>query len=265
MNRISKVYVKVQDKTIGQNCVYNSACGTRPGGSAGAPHRPMSTSPSDSRKRPGNVTDRIVEQIRAAIHNGQFAPGQRLIEADLMESFSATRGPLREALRRLGMEGTVDLVPNRGAIVKTFSRRELIDLFRIRESIEGLAARLAAEEVAGKGLRDAFMQAYEAIDVQGSDPAAVFREENSAFHDLVLRFAGNAQLTLLMKRLQLPVLRVQIRVMLDERYRNESRNEHRAVLEAIIGHDPDAAEAAMRAHLRNAAHRIFEQPSTALG
>ena len=86
-----------------------------------------------------------------------------------------------------------------------------------------------------------------------------------AFHDLVLRFAGNAQLTLLMKRLQLPVLRVQIRVMLDERYRNESRNEHRAVLEAIIGHDPDAAEAAMRAHLRNAAHRIFEQPSTALG
>jgi len=198
-----------------------------------------------------------------AIQNGRFAPGQRLIEADLMEAFSVTRGPLREALRRLGMEGIVDLVPNRGAIVKSFSRQELIDLFRIRESIEGLAARLAAEEVAKKGARDSFIEGYEAINVQcdDPDPAEIFREENRAFHDLILRFADNAQLTLLMKQLQLAVIRFQVRAMLDEAYRQQSRVEHHAVFEAVVSGDPDAAEAAMRTHLRNAAHRIFEHPS----
>ncbi|MBO9356293.1 FCD domain-containing protein [Bordetella petrii] len=226
----------------------------------------MTTETNDNRrKRPGNSTDRTLQQIRDAIQNGQFAPGQRLIEADLMEAFSVTRGPLREALRRLGMEGTVELVPNRGAIVKAFSRSELIDLFRIRESVEGLAARLAAEEVAKKGVREAFVRDYEAIDARGADPATVFREENGAFHDLILRFADNAQLTLLMKRLQLPVIRFQVRATLDEVYRQESRTEHRAVFDAIVREDPDAAEACMRTHLRNAAHRIFERSPTTRG
>ena len=222
--------------------------------------RHMTTLPTSDRrrKRPGNASEITLERLRTAIQSGQFAPGQRLIEADLMEAFSVTRGPLREALRRLGMEGTVELVPNRGAIVKAFSREELIDLFRIRESVEGLAARLAAEQIGKTGQQAEFSRGYAAIAEQEGEPAIVFREENRAFHDLILQYADNAQLSLLMKRLQLPVIRFQVRAALDEDYRNESRREHHAVYEAVIQPDPDAAEMAMRQHLRNAAQRIFE-------
>src|SRR5690554_6397314 len=94
--------------------------------------------PQPQPRRPGNSAELTLNQLRAAIQHGQFAPGQRLIEVDLMKAFSVTRGPLREALRRLGVEGIVELVPNRGAIVKEFSPNELVDLFRIRESVEGL-------------------------------------------------------------------------------------------------------------------------------
>lgn len=207
-------------------------------------------------KREGNATDLVLTKLRAAIQHGEFAPGQRLIEADLMRTFSVTRGPLREALRRLGIEGVIELTPNKGAMVKAYTQQELIDLFRIRESIEGLAARLAAENVLNRGLKEFFEQRYENIIHHETSESTSFGDENRAFHDLLVEIADNHQLADLMKRLQLPIVRYQIRAGLDEHYRNQSRQEHQSVVNAILNGDPELADLHMREHLRRASARI---------
>jgi DNA-binding GntR family transcriptional regulator len=209
--------------------------------------------------RLGNTTDRALEQIRAAIQDGRYAPGQRLIEADLIEAFSVTRGPLREALRRLGTEGIVQLVPNRGAIVRMFSLKELIDLFRIRESVEGLAARLAAEKMVNDNTKTSFSHAIAQIKRKQGQPDTPCSLENQTIHDLILQNADNEQLSLLMKRLQLPIIRYQIRASVDEEYRNASRAEHEVVIAAILSGDSDRAESAMKAHLRQASERTLSR------
>lgn len=213
--------------------------------------------PTQSNTRLGNTTDRTLDLIRSAIQSGRYAPGQRLIESDLMETFNITRGPLREALRRLGTEGIVDLIPNRGAIVKSFSLKELVDLFRIRESVEGLAAGLAAEKMVDPKKYAAFSRAIETIRLDQHLPDVPFSVENQKIHDLILEFAENEQLSLLMKRLQLPIIRYQIRASVDEAYRNASRLEHDAVIQAILSGCYEQAESAMKAHLRQASERTL--------
>ena len=209
--------------------------------------------------RLGNTTDRALEQIRLAIQEGRYAPGQRLIESDLIEAFAVTRGPLREALRRLGTEGIVELIPNRGAIVRMFSLKELIDLFRIRESVEGLAARLAAEKMTDTKTRASFANSIEKIKRNQGHPDTSFSLENQTIHDLILHHADNEQLSLLMKRLQLPIIRFQIRASVDEDYRHSSRAEHEAVIQAVLSGDSDRSEAAMKAHLRQASERTLSR------
>lgn len=207
--------------------------------------------------RPGNGTERVLKLLRDAIRDGQFSPGQRLIEADLMQMFDVTRGPLRESLRRLSSEGVVDIVPNRGAVVRSFSRQEMIDLFRIREVVEGLAARQAAEAMANEKSQNKFQKSYQKIIQARARSAASFSKENILFHELVLTHARNSQLTDLMRQLQLPLVRFQIRASIDDSYRDASRLEHEAVGQAILEGNADRAEGLMRQHLRQAAKRVL--------
>jgi DNA-binding GntR family transcriptional regulator len=216
---------------------------------------PISTPPV----RPGNATDQALELLRGAIREGQFALGQRLIEADLMQTFEVTRGPLREALRRLASEGVVDIVPNRGAMVRSFNQQEMIDSFRIREVIEGLAARQAAEAMNQAKSNSKFKSAFEKIALMRATRALSFSKENVVFHELVLTHASNKQLTGLMRQLQLPLVRFQIRASIDDEYREASRREHDAVGQAILRGDAPQAEMLMRRHLRQAAVRVIKR------
>jgi DNA-binding GntR family transcriptional regulator len=215
-------------------------------------------SPTTQPLRPGNGTERVLKLLRDAIRDGQFSSGQRLIEADLMQTFNVTRGPLRESLRRLSSEGVVDIVPNRGAVVRSFSRQEMKDLFRIREVVEGLAARQAAEAMADAKTQKKFESSYQKLIGSRARSAASFSKENIVFHELVLSHARNSQLTDLMRQLQLPLIRFQIRASIDDSYRDASRLEHEAVGQAILEGAADKAERLMRQHLRQAARWVFQ-------
>ena len=92
----------------------------------------------------GEMVAHIVEKLRHDILEHRFAPGSRLVENDLTHRFHVSRGPIREALRRLAAEGLIEHLPNRGALVRKLSRNEIRELFEIRIELEALAARLAA-------------------------------------------------------------------------------------------------------------------------
>lgn len=207
--------------------------------------------------RAANLADELIVRIRRAIYQGVYVPGQRLVEADLIEHFKTSRGPAREALRRLSAEGIVQLVPNRGAMVRRLGIKEMDDLFRIREALEGLAARLAAERLADPKVRPRFEKALKAIDVGTLDelPEA-FGERNRRFHQLIFDFADNEQLLRSLQQMQLPLMRLQVRASIDRSFREHSVREHEDVARALLAADPDRAELAMRAHLRGARQRV---------
>jgi DNA-binding GntR family transcriptional regulator len=194
----------------------------------------------------------IVERLRDDILAGRLQPGLRLVECDLTARFAVSRGPVREALRRLAAEGLIEHWPHRGAVVRRLGEREIRELFLIRIEIEALAARLAARPDAHER-RARFVASIEPIYAEAPRIPCEYLEENAAFHDAVMALADNLQLRELAARLQLPLIMAQVGDVLTPAVLEASVQEHRAIAEAILARDPEAASARMRAHLERAA------------
>ena len=157
----------------------------------------------------GATVAHIVERLRDDILAHRLSPGERLIECDLTSRFSVSRGPVREALRRLAAEGLIEHAPHRGAVVRRLSPREIRELFQIRVEMESLAARLAAE-AADPQERARFAEEIQMIFDEAPRLVADYLSENAAFHEAIMRLAGNRQLRDLSMRLHLPLIMAQV-------------------------------------------------------
>jgi DNA-binding GntR family transcriptional regulator len=211
--------------------------------------------PADASHAPpahGATVAHIVERLREDILARRLEPGARLVESDLTIRFAVSRGPVREGLRRLAAEGLIEHVPHRGALVRHLGRTEIQQLFQIRVELESLAARLAAEAPDAER-RARFEEAIRPIFSDSPRRIGEYMAENSAFHDAILTLAGNVQLRDLCLRLQLPLIMAQVGDILTSEVLETSVRDHRALAAAIRARDPDAAGAAMRAHLERAA------------
>lgn len=206
----------------------------------------------------GTTVERLVENLREGILYGRYAAGQRLIEADLTRAFGVSRGPLREAFRRLSAEGLIS-VPNRGAVVRRLTRKETRELFQIRTALEMLAAQLAAANISSPGVREKFEAAIAPIwnDSPRNMPLA-YLDENKLFHQAVVDASGNDQLASVGRQLQLPLIMFQLSGALTVDILAQSNAEHRAVAKAILAGDGAAAAEHMRRHL-DRANRFSEQ------
>jgi DNA-binding GntR family transcriptional regulator len=202
----------------------------------------------------------IVERLREDILAGRLAQGSRLVECELTARFAVSRGPVREALRRLAAEGLIEHIPHRGAEVRRLDARAIRELFEIRIEIEALAARVAAASV-DEAARTPFGVAIAPIyDDREREPCA-YLTENSAFHDAVMALSGNRQLRELAARLRLPLIMAQVGDVLTSGALRTSVAEHRMIARAILVRDAAAADAAMRAHLGRAAALALESRS----
>ncbi len=137
---------------------------------------------------------RVYDHLRAEILSGRLEPGAELAEVALSEQLGVSRGPLREAIGRLASEGLVTVRPRRGAVVRSLSKEEFLELYQVREALEMLAVRLAVprlgpEDVAVlEGLVERMAAHAE------RDEVAEFFEGNSAFHVRLFEASGNAKL-----------------------------------------------------------------------
>lgn len=191
--------------------------------------------------------DQVLTALRTAIINGDYLPGQRLTEDRLAEDFGVSRNPVREALRVAQSEGFVVSLPRKGAVVASPSPTTVTDIFAVRERLEPLAARLAAEraDVGGVAdLRDMLDQAREATDAGDLSRVA---ELNSALHLRILHLSGNPWLTAIATSLYLHVQWV-FRVGAAARAPH-SWKEHIALVDAIESGDPDLAERCAASHV----------------
>lgn len=211
----------------------------------------------------GETVDMIVDHLRRGILNGQYAPGQRLISRDLMNEIGVSRGPVREAFGRLSADGLIELTPNRGAAVKRFTRREIKNVFQIREMLEGLAASLAARQIGADNNRKRLQEMQEMLGGISPGDTQAFMNGNRLFHRLIVDMSTNPELGVLIDRMALPIMMVQLRRLMSEDDLRCSRNEHDDILSALFAGDPEEAEKAMRRHLRQSAQRFMRLPPSA--
>ncbi|MGW6032991.1 GntR family transcriptional regulator [Gordonia terrae] len=183
------------------------------------------------------------EALRGRIVGLELAPGTRLVERDLAVELEVSRIPLREAMQRLQQDGLVVMVPRRGAIVAPFTADDVRDLFDVRESLEVLAARLAAERAEPDGLASLADQLEIARDATTRDDKPAIAAANSRFHAIIVDLAGNPLLENVLGPLE---ARTQwLFHLTKDRDPGVQCREHEEMLAAIAANDPDrAAESA---------------------
>lgn len=200
--------------------------------------------------------------IRDAIVRGEFAPNQRLVEADLSAQFGASRATVRGALLELGNEGLVERMPNRGARVRAISLDEAVEISEVRMVIEGLCAAKAAERVTGAQARElkavgrSMRKAVSGGDVLG------YSELNQRLHGRVLEISDQHAAAGVLERLRAQSVRHQFRLAMQPGRPSVSLPEHLAIIEAICAHRPEAAERAARAHLSSVIGALHEAESS---
>jgi DNA-binding GntR family transcriptional regulator len=193
----------------------------------------------------------VVDAVRAAIVEGDFAPRQRLVEADLSEQFGASRAAVRTALVQLAGEGLVERVQNRGARVRAVSLAEAIEITEVRMAVEGLCAAKAAERLTDadrdrlRGIGTAMREAVAAGDLLG------YSDLNKQLHALVRTLSGQDTATAVLERLRGQNVRHQFRLAMQPGRPAVSLPQHLEIIDALCAGDPDAAEAAVRRHLRS--------------
>jgi DNA-binding GntR family transcriptional regulator len=217
----------------------------------------MSSASSRLIERSPGLSVRAHNAIRDLIVDGTFAPGDRLNEVDLSETFGISRAPVREALQRLASEGLVDLIPNRGAFVRQFTGDELRDLYEVRNTLEVAAAELAAARATGGDLAALFALLDETQDALAGADAGAY-PPNLDFHRLVLEASGNSYLVKCGREVQVAVNLARARSGGAPGRAGEALDEHREIAQAIADGDGDRASAAMRRHLNHSFERASD-------
>lgn len=196
------------------------------------------------------LRDKVVAELRRRIIDGFYAPGDRLTEDRLADTFGVSRNPVREAIRMLEAEGFLVAVPRRGATVARVSPRDTADLFDVRLALEELAARRAAERAEADEVAalDELLAAARVAMADGRlDDLA---ELNTRFHAMICTISGNALLRGLMESLHGRLQWVYRQTA--ERRAPSSWTEHEALVAAIRAGDVDGAGEAARLHVRQA-------------
>ncbi|WP_051299618.1 GntR family transcriptional regulator [Arthrobacter castelli] len=193
-------------------------------------------------------------EIRTRILNGVYPPGSRLVERDLADEFEVSRFPVREALRILTQEGFVENLPTRGIVVKQLNRREVEEIFDLREALEGLASRLAAKRVASGEVNalESLVESSRKALLSGDLDTA--HQSNSAFHDEIISFSGNETLQDILGPLMGRLHWIFRQVSDFERVCRE----HETLREAIDSGDPDRAAAEAERHVLSYRTRTLE-------
>lgn len=201
-----------------------------------------------------NLSALAFERLEQAIMSGELKPGERLSETTLAKRYGISRGPLREAIGRLEGRNLVERVANQGARVISLQNDQLIDLMVIRESLEGMACRLAATRIKPAELK----KLQRMLEQHAQDEAIVsgrgyFQGGGDLdFHYRIVHASGNDRLVQMLDEELYSLLRL-YRQRLSTRPGRPAQalDEHRRVLAALEARDPDAAEAAMRAHIQS--------------
>jgi DNA-binding GntR family transcriptional regulator len=193
---------------------------------------------------------RVYDRLRSEILEGRLEPGTELAEVALAEQLGVSRGPIREAIGRLASEGLVTVRPRRGAVVRSLSKEEFLELYQVREALERMAMQLAVGRLTGEQFGQ-LERLNEAMDVHAAaDDVEGFFEANVEFHARLLEASGNVKLQEVYHQLLGQLGRYRLRSLRLRGSLRRSVSEHAAILRAARRGDADRAAQLMAEHIR---------------
>jgi len=211
--------------------------------------------------RTGSRADFVFESLRDAIWDGRIARGERVREEEIARNLGVSRTPVREALQRLQQRGLLVVGAGRGLVVAELSHDQVIELYAMREVLEGSAARFAAQRAAEAEI--AILTRLQRELRHATNDARMLVMLNRRFHQAIYHAAHNQYLMQTLETLH-DSLALLNHTTFSMPKRKESDDEHRKIVLAIERREPDQAEQAARTHIRNAQRSRFESAATNL-
>ncbi|MCP2322336.1 DNA-binding GntR family transcriptional regulator [Hamadaea flava] len=200
----------------------------------------------------------IADQIRSAILAGDFAPGQRLVEAELSARYDASRGTVRSALIDLTHAGLVERIANVGARVRTVSVEEAIAITEVRMVVEGLCAAKAAERVTDAEAAELRALGRRMTEAVKGGEMMVYSQLNTTLHDRICEIAAQPVAAEVLANLRARNVRHQFRLALRPGRPQRSLPEHLAIIDEVCSRSPEGAERAARRHVASVIDALRE-------
>ena len=202
------------------------------------------------------LRDVVFNTLRKAILRGELKPGERLMEIQLANKLGVSRTPIREAIRKLELEGLVLMIPRKGAEVAEITIKDLEDVLEVRAALEELAVCDACENIteeqilALKEAADNFQAALE------SDDLVKCAETDMAFHEIIYSATNNKRLLQILNNLREQMYRYRVEYLKDETIYPRLLKEHKDIAESLRRKDKSRASETMREHVKNQAEAV---------
>ena len=197
------------------------------------------------------LRDVVFNTLRQAILRGELKPGERLLEIHLADKLGVSRTPIREAIRKLELEGLVIMIPRRGAVVAEITEKSLRDVLEVRRALEELAVKLACEKIGQEEIEELKMAAKEFEKALETGDVTVYAEADVKFHDIIYHTTDNQRLIQLLYNLREQMYRYRVEYLKREEVHETLLAEHNYIIEMLEKRDEKRAVEAVCAHIDN--------------
>ena len=203
-----------------------------------------------------SLRGRVFHKLREDILNGVYEEGEELKEIAIGNALGVSRTPVREAFRQLELEGLIQIVPNKGAYVTGITPKDIHDIYMIRSLLEGMAAKLATENITEEQLEEMEENVYLATFHAEKGHMEQMAELDNRFHHIIYEACGSKMLENLLQDFHQYVIRIRRKTLSTKERGMASNEEHKAIMEAIKAKDPEEAERRANLHITNAYKNI---------
>lgn len=204
------------------------------------------------------LRDVVFNTLRQAILRGELKPGERLMEIQLANKLGVSRTPIREAIRKLELEGLVLMIPRKGAEVAEITEKNMRDVLEVRKALEELAVQLACEKITDEEIEEMKKAAEEFKMILKSKDITEIAEADVRFHDIIYMATDNQKLILLLNNLREQMYRYRVEYLKREEAYPQLIAEHAAIIEYISKGEKKAATDVMCKHIDNQVTTVID-------
>jgi DNA-binding GntR family transcriptional regulator len=197
------------------------------------------------------LRDVVFNTLRQAILKGELLPGERLMEIQLAQRLGVSRTPIREAIRKLELEGLVTMVPRKGAEVAKITEKSLRDVLEVRKALEELAMEIACDKITNDIIDDLESALGEFKKAINSRELTTIAQADVNFHDVIYNATGNEKLILILNNLREQMYRYRIEYIKDYNSHQRLIEEHETMIDSLKNHDKDKATVTICHHIDN--------------
>ncbi len=204
------------------------------------------------------LRDVVFNTLRQAILRGELKPGERLMEIQLANKLGVSRTPIREAIRKLELEGLVLMIPRKGAEVAEITEKSLRDVLEVRRALEELAVQLACEKITKEEIRELERVAKEFQQVVNSSDITEIAEVDVCFHDIIYTATDNQKLIQLLNNLREQMYRYRVEYLKRDGVFPQLIAEHEAIIRHIENNEKEKATEVMCRHIDNQVETVID-------